>query len=56
MKISLISPTWKKKVGVKRRYRDKLFNFPPHSLLAVGALTPKDIEVKLIDERMEKIE
>ncbi|MCD6472378.1 B12-binding domain-containing radical SAM protein [Candidatus Aerophobetes bacterium] len=56
MKIILISPTWKKKVGVKRRYRDKLFNFPPHSLLAVAALTPKDIEVKLIDERMEKID
>ena len=57
MKIILISPTWKKsEVGVKRRYRDKLFGFPPHSLLAVAALTPQDIEVKLIDERIEKID
>jgi len=56
MKILLISPTWKKDTEKKRLRRDKIFKFPPHSLLAVAALTPKDIKIELIDENMEDID
>ena len=56
MKILLISPTWKKKVANERLKRDRIFKFPPHSLLAVAALTPKDIEVGIIDENIEELD
>jgi len=56
MKILLISPTWKKNIGSKRLIRDKIFKFPPHSLIIVAALTPRDIEIELIDENMEDID
>lgn len=56
MKILLISPTWKKTVTIKRLQRDRIFKFPPHSLLAVAALTPKDIEIEMIDENVEELD
>ena len=56
MKILLISPTWKRKIAARRLQRDKIFKFPPHSLLAVAALTPKDIEVEIIDENIEELD
>ena len=56
MKILLISPTWKKDVGKKRLIRDKIFKFPPHSLIIVAALTPRDIKIELIDENVEDID
>jgi len=56
MKILLISPTWKKKVANERLKRDRIFKFPPHSLLAIAALTPKDIEVEIIDENIEELD
>ena len=56
MKILLISPTWKKKTKVKRLGRNKVFKVPPHNLLIVSALTPKDIEIEIIDENIEKID
>jgi len=56
MKILLISPTWKKTVTAKRLKRDRIFKFPPHSLLAVAALTPEDIEVEMMDENIEELD
>ncbi len=56
MKILLISPTWKKEVGTKRLSRHRVFKTPPHNLLVIAALTPKDIEIEIIDENIEKID
>ena len=56
MKILLISPTWKKGAGSKRQRRHRVFKTPPHNLLIIAALTPKDIEVEIIDENIEKID
>lgn len=56
MKILFISPTWKKEMKAKRLGRNKVFKVPPHNLLIVSALTPKDIEVEIIDENIERID
>jgi len=56
MKILLISPTWKKEAKIKRMGRNRIFKVPPHNLLIVSALTPKDIEVEIIDENIEEID
>jgi len=56
MKILLISPTWKKEIKTKRMGRNRIFKVPPHNLLIVSALTPKDIEVEIIDENIEEID
>jgi radical SAM superfamily enzyme YgiQ (UPF0313 family) len=56
MKILLISPTWKKEVGIKRQGRHRVFKTPPHNLLVIAALTAKDIEIEIIDENIETID
>lgn len=56
MKILLISPTWKKETKAKRKNRHRVFKVPPHNLLIISALTPKDIEVEIIDENIEEID
>lgn len=56
MRILLISPTWQKKVKSKRLGRHKVFRVPPHNLLSVAALTPKDIDIEIVDENIEKID
>lgn len=56
MKILLIPPTWKKETKVKRMGRSRIFKVPPHNLLIVSALTPKNIEVEIIDENVEEID
>lgn len=56
MKILLISPTWKREVGTKRHRRHRLFKTPPHNLLIIAALTPKDVEIEIIDEHIEPID
>lgn len=56
MKILLISPTWKKETKSKRLGRHRVFKTPPHNLLIIAALTPKDMEIEIIDENIEKID
>lgn len=56
MKILLISPTWKRETKIKRMGRNRIFKVPPYNLLIVSALTPKDIEVEIIDENIEGID
>jgi len=56
MKILLISPTWKKETKSKRLSRHRVFKTPPHSLLIIAALTPKDMGIEIIDENIEKID
>ncbi|GAG98737.1 unnamed protein product, partial [marine sediment metagenome] len=56
MKILLISPTWKKETKIKRMGRGRIFKVPPHNLLIVSALTPKDVKVEIIDENIEEID
>lgn len=56
MKILLISPTWKKETKSKRLSRHRVFKTPPHNLLIIAALTPKDMEIEIIDENIEKID
>ena len=56
MKILLISPTWKEKTEKERLGRHKVFKVPPHSLISVAALTPKDIDIEIIDENIEEID
>jgi len=56
MKILLISPTWKKEAGIKRLRRHRVFRTPPHNLLVIAALTPKDIEIEIIDENIENVD
>ncbi len=56
MKILLISPTWKKETKSKRLGKHRVFKTPPHNLLIIAALTPKDMEIEIIDENIEKID
>jgi len=56
MKILLISPTWKKETKSKRLGRHRVFKTPPHNLLIIAALTPKDMEIEIIDENIENID
>jgi len=56
MKILLISPTWKKETKAKRKSRHRVFKVPPHNLLIISALTPKDIDIEIIDENIEEID
>ncbi len=56
MKILLISPTWKKKTKRERLGRHKVFKVPPHGLISVAALTPKDIDIEIVDENIEAID
>ena len=53
MKLYLIVPTWedekaRKKLGLA-------FKWPPLNMPIIAALTPKDIEVKIIDENIEDV-
>lgn len=51
MKLKLIVP-----VAVKQRSWARFFALPPLNLLYVAALTPKDVEVTLIDEHVDRID
>lgn len=51
MKLKLIAP-----VVNKRKKWSKYFSLPPLNLLYVAALTPKDVEVTLIDEHIDSID
>jgi radical SAM superfamily enzyme YgiQ (UPF0313 family) len=52
LKIVLISPFFDKKF---RKTTRKTFRFPPLNLPIVASLTPKEFEVKIIDESVENI-
>ncbi|MBU4128722.1 B12-binding domain-containing radical SAM protein [bacterium] len=51
MKLKLIVP-----VAVKQKRWTKYFAIPPLNLLYVAALTPKDVEITLIDEHIDRID
>ena len=53
MRLDLIVPTWEDEK--KRKMKGKAFRLPQLSLGLIGALTPKDIPVRYIDENMEEI-
>lgn len=57
MKLLLIAPSsgkWKK-VAKAKFFNGKTFRFSLLSLLSVAAVTPSDVEVKIIDEQIEDI-
>lgn len=53
MRLDLIVPTWEDEK--KRKMKGKAFRLPQLSLGLIGALTPKNIPVRYIDENMEEI-
>ena len=57
MKVLLIAPSsgkWQR-VAKNRLFNGKTFRFSLLSLLSVAAVTPNDVEVKIIDEQIEDI-
>jgi len=52
LKIVLISPFFDKKI---RKTARKTFRFPPLNLPIIASLTPKEFEVKIVDENVEDI-
>ena len=51
MKLKLIVP-----VAVKQKSWARYFSIPPLNLLYVAAVTPKDVEIALVDEHVDKID
>ena len=51
MKLKLIVP-----VAVKQKSLARYFSIPPLNLLYVAAVTPKDVEIVLVDEHVDKID
>lgn len=47
MKIKLIVP-----VAVKQKSLARYFALPPLNLLYLAAVTPKDVEIDIVDERV----
>ncbi|MEJ2245628.1 MAG: cobalamin-dependent protein [Acidobacteriota bacterium] len=57
MKILLVAPAsgrWKK-IGESRIFNGKTFRFSLLSLLSVAAETPRDAEIRIIDEQIDEI-
>ncbi len=57
MRILLIAPasgTWRG-LGKKRFFNGRTFRFSMLSLLSVGALTPPEHDIRLIDEQLDDI-
>ena len=51
MKLKLIVP-----VAVKQKSLARYFSIPPLNLLYVAAVTPKDVEIALVDEHVDEID
>jgi len=50
MKLTLISPIFNRNYGLTTQ---KIFAFPPLNLPIVAALTPRDVEIEIVDENIE---
>ncbi len=55
MRLELIVPMWTREERKKRSRRARIFKLPPTGLINLASITPKDIEVVLTDENIERI-
>ncbi len=53
MNVHLISPAYIS--GVEKGMKGKIFHLPPYSLMAVAAVTPTDVNVRIVDENIETV-
>ena len=53
MTVHLVAPRRDRSYDTKKKFGDGFFRVPPLGLLNVAAITPRDIQIEILDENVE---